>query len=106
MDGNGELIAALQAPPDPPKEAFSALVSNYNPTGKVLLRMIDVGVDQFFGSANDLVVPTEGGWRVTRPWRALIPPTRIECYGPGGNLSGDRNPRQFLLSAGNCRLSR
>ena len=89
MDGNGELIAALQSPPDPPTDAFSALVSNYNPTSKVLLRMIDAGVDQFFGSANDLVVPTEGGWRVARPWKPFIPAGRIGCYGPGGNLSAD-----------------
>jgi hypothetical protein len=89
MDGNGELIAALQAPPAPPVDAFSALVSNYNPTGNVLLRMIDAGIDQFFGSANDLVVPTEGGWRVARPWKPFIPAVRIGCYGPGGNLSAD-----------------
>jgi hypothetical protein len=89
MDGNGAMIAALQAPPDPPNDAFSALVSNYNPSGKVLLRMIDAGVDQFFGSANDLVVPTEGGWRVARPGKSPIPAERIGCYGPGGNLSAD-----------------
>jgi hypothetical protein len=89
MDGNGEPIASLQAPPPPPADAFSALVSNYNPTGKVLLRMIDAGIDQFFGSANDLVVPTEGGWRVARPWKPFIPAGRIGCYGPGGNLSAD-----------------
>jgi hypothetical protein len=89
MDGNGGPIAALQAPPDPPSEAYSALVSNYNPTGNVLQRMLDTGIDQFFGSANDLVVPSEGGWRVAQPGATFIPNTRIGCFGPGGNLAPD-----------------
>lgn len=89
MDGAGELIAELQRPPGPPADAYSALVANYNPTDKVLLRMLDTGVDQFFGSANDLIVPSEGGWRVGQPGKVLIPAGRIGCYGPGGNLAGD-----------------
>ena len=89
MDGNGELIADLQSPPDPPVEAYSALVANYNPSGNVLQRMLDTGIDQFFGSANDLVVPTQGGWRVTHPGKVSIPAVRIGCYGPGGNLPAD-----------------
>jgi CHAT domain len=89
MDGAGELIADLQAPPDPPGDAYSALVSNYNPTREVLLRMLDTGIDQFFGTANDLVVPSEGGWRVARPGTVSIPAARIGCYGPGGNLPAD-----------------
>ena len=28
--------------------------------------MADVGVDAFFGSANDLVVPSAGGWLIDR----------------------------------------
>jgi hypothetical protein len=89
MDGNGEMIAALQAPPGPPMNAYSALVSNYNPSGAVLLRMLDTGIDQFFGSANDLVVPSEGGWRVDQPGTMFIPSARIGCFGPGGNLAPD-----------------
>jgi CHAT domain len=89
MDGHGELIAELQAPPGPPPDAYSALVSNYNPTANVLQRMIDTGVDQFFGSANDLVVPTEGGWRVDHSAVPYVPGDRIGCYGPGGNLTLD-----------------
>jgi CHAT domain-containing protein len=89
MDGSGEPIAQLQSPPGPPAEAYSALAANYNPTDKVLLRMLDTGVDQFFGSANDLVVPTAGGWHVGQPGKILIPAARIGCFGAGGNLPAD-----------------
>ena len=33
MDGEGDLIAAIQGPPGPPADAYSALVANYQPTG-------------------------------------------------------------------------
>ncbi len=89
MDGAGELIAELQSPPGPSADVYSALVANYNPTKEVLLRILDTGIDQFFGSANDLVVPSEGGWRVAEPGKVLIPAGRIGCYGPGGNLPAD-----------------
>ena len=89
MDGAGNLIAELERPPGPPPDAYSALVANYNPTGDVLLRMLDTGIDQFFGSANDLVVPSEGGWRVAQLGGTFLPATRIGCYGPGGNLRVD-----------------
>jgi len=89
MDGDGDQITSLQSPPGPPPEAYSALVANYNPTGAVLLRMLDTGIDQFFGTANDLVVPTQGGWRVPQPGKVFIAPARIGCYGPGGNLPAD-----------------
>ena len=49
--------------------------------------MVDVGVDQFFGGANDLVVPSEGGWRVDRDGIYHIGPGQIGCFGPGGNLA-------------------
>ena len=86
MDGNGDLISGLQTPPGPPPEAYSALVSNYHPTGETLRRLLDAGIDQFFGTANDLVVPSEGGWRVDRSITG-ISPSRIGCFGPGGNLT-------------------
>ena len=91
MDGAGDPIAELQAPPGPPADVYSALVANYNPTREVLLRMLDTGVDQFFGSANDLVVPSEGGWRIDQPGRVFIPAARIGCFGPGGNLPAIRS---------------
>jgi CHAT domain-containing protein len=49
-----------------------------------------VGLDQFFGSANDLVVPSEGGWRIDRVGSSFISGARIGCFGPGGNLPSDR----------------
>jgi hypothetical protein len=87
MDPNGEAIADIQGPPGPPASAYSALVSNYNPSANVLSRMIDAGVDQFFQTANDLVVPSEGGWRVDHSGVTYIPADRIGCFGPGGNLA-------------------
>jgi hypothetical protein len=66
----------------------SALVANYQPTGDTLRRLMDAGIDQFFGTANDLVVPSEGGWRVDGS-NTGIPAARIACFGPGGNLPGD-----------------
>ena len=89
MDGAGEMIGELQGPPGPPPDAYSALVANFNPSGGILQRMLDTGVDQFFGSANDLVVPSEGGWRVDDSGVTFIPGSRIGCYGPGGNLGLD-----------------
>lgn len=89
MDADGDLIAALQQPPGPDVSAYSALVSNYQPQGKQLLRLLDAGLDQFFGTANDLVVPTEGGWRVDGMAADVVPGKRIGCFGRGGNLRGD-----------------
>jgi CHAT domain-containing protein len=89
MDGEGDLIAAIQSPPGPPADAYSALVANYQPTGEVLRRLLDVGIDQFFASANDLVVPSEGGWHIDRTRTSFIPGARIGCFGPGGNLPLD-----------------
>jgi hypothetical protein len=87
MDSAGGLVATLQQPPGPPANAYSALVANYHPDANIAARMLDVGVDSFFGSANDLVTPTEGGWRVDREGARHIAADRIGCYGPGGNLS-------------------
>ncbi len=89
MDGNGEMIAAMQMPPGPPADAYSALVANYQPSGDKLRWLIDAGIDQFFGTANDLIVPSEGGWRVGRSAVGYVPAARVGCFGPGGNLSGD-----------------
>ena len=89
MDGDGEPIATIQGPPGPPAGAYSALVANYHPTAQTLQRFLDIGIDQFFATANDLVVPSEGGWRVDRAATPFIPASRIGCFGPGGNLTGD-----------------
>ena len=89
MDADGELIAAIQTPPGPDADAYSALVANYHPTGETLRRLVDAGIDQFFATANDLVVPSEGGWRIDRSAAGHIPASRIGCFGPGGNLPAD-----------------
>jgi CHAT domain-containing protein len=86
MDGDGDLIRELQSPPGPPADRYSVLAANYNPSGSVLQRLFDIGIDQFFNSANDLVVPSEGGWRVDPSGGAFIPGSRIGCFGPGGNI--------------------
>lgn len=86
MDNNGTEIRLLQVrgASDP---AYSALVSNFEPDANLLKRMADVGVDVFFGSANDLVVPSEGAWRVDPGAAPIIPGTRIGCFGRGGNIA-------------------
>jgi tetratricopeptide (TPR) repeat protein len=89
MDGDGELIAAIQGPPGPPADAYSALVANYDPSADTLRRLLDAGIDQFFSAANDLMVPTEGGWRIDRSATGHVPASRIGCFGPGGNLPAD-----------------
>jgi CHAT domain-containing protein len=86
MDGDADLIDELQRAPAPPPSAYSALVANYQPGANVVQRLLDMGIDQLFGGANDLVMPAEGGWRIDRTGAAAIPATRIGCYGPGGNL--------------------
>lgn len=89
MDRHGDPITQIQSSTGPPADAYSALVANYNATGDVLHRLLDVGLDQFFGSANDLVVPAEDGWRIKRSSTIFIPASRIGCFGPGGNLPED-----------------
>ena len=87
MDSGGEMIAELQDAPLPPASGYSALVSNFTPDGNILERMADVGVDAFFAGANDLVVPSAGGWQIDRAsGPPSIPPERIGCFGSGGNF--------------------
>ena len=86
MDEGSEVLASLQSPPGPPRDAYSALVANVHPEDSLWQRILDVGVDHFFGSANDLVVPTEGGWMIDRDGQTHIPSDRIGCFGPGGNI--------------------
>jgi hypothetical protein len=97
MDSAGEMIADLQGPPGPAVSAYSALVSNYAPDESLVSRMLDVGIDAFFGSANDLVVPSEGGWRIDRvPASPAMPSNRIGCFGLGGNFPNDLPPVHHL----------
>jgi CHAT domain-containing protein len=89
MDSDGDPIHQLQSAADPPPAAYSALVANYHPPDNVLRRLLDVGLDQFFAAANDLVVPSQGGWSVFHGKKFFVPAARIGCFGPGGNLPGD-----------------
>lgn len=89
MNGRGELIAELQDPPAPPADSYSALVANFAPDGALWQRLLDVGIDGFFNAANDLVVPTEGGWRIDKGGASYVPASRIGCFGAGGNLLPD-----------------
>ncbi len=84
MNPDGESIRLLQAASSYVGKPYSALVANFEPTGSLAARLLDAGLEAFFDSANDLVVPTEGGWRVDRP--PGISSRSIGCFGPGGNL--------------------
>ncbi|HJZ97851.1 MAG TPA: CHAT domain-containing protein, partial [Candidatus Solibacter sp.] len=86
MDSGGQFIRNIQSGPGPTVTAYSALVSSFQPDGNILRRMIDAGVDGFFGSANDLVVPSEGGWRIDFSAGKFIPGDRIGCFAPDGNI--------------------
>lgn len=86
MDSTGTEIANLEHSGSAPADAYSALAANFDPDRNLLARMADAGVDVFFGSANDLVVPSEGGWRRAPGAAPLIPGDRIGCFGRGGNL--------------------
>jgi hypothetical protein len=87
MQVNGPQITRLQLPPAPALDKYSALVSNYQPDENILARAVDLGIDAFFKEANDLVVPSVGGWRIDKTL-ASIPASRVGCYGHGGNISG------------------
>jgi hypothetical protein len=62
----------------------SAVSTSFAPPPALLPRLLDAGADLFFRSANDLVVPTEGGFRLGAAAPAL-PGERILCFGAGGN---------------------
>ncbi|MBL8176645.1 MAG: CHAT domain-containing protein [Bryobacterales bacterium] len=89
MDMAGDSIQELQAPPGPPPGAYYALAANYHPDEALWQRLLDVGVDQFYAGANDLVVPTEGGWRFDHDSPGAIAADRVGCFGSGGNLQAD-----------------
>lgn len=86
MDAASEDLAKLQGPPGPPRGRYSALVANYRPDDSLWKIALDVGVDAFFATANDLVVPTEGGWRTGLDAGDYVPVERVGSFGLGGNL--------------------
>lgn len=111
MDPRGDFIASIQGTPGRPAGTdYHALVSNYHPPANLLARFADMGIDRFFGGANDLVVPSEGGWRTGGEESSWIAGARIGCFGPGGNLTasepvnhvtffGQAATSDFLLSS-------
>ncbi len=99
MDASGDQISGLQAPPGPPADAYSAIVANFSPTDRQLAALLDMGVDSFFGGANDLVVPTEGGWRIDAA-TAAIAGSRVGVFGLGGNLASPGEPVHHLNIVG------
>jgi hypothetical protein len=86
MNSQGSVIHQLQGPPGPPPRAYSALVANFEPDRGLLQRMLDVGVDLVFQTANDLVVPSEGGWHVDTGATPVIAGDQLGCFGRGGNV--------------------
>jgi CHAT domain-containing protein len=87
MNSQGQVIQQLQLPPGPPPRTYSALAANFEPDHNLLQRMLDVGVDLVFRTANDLVVPTEGGWLVDPGAAPVIPGDQIGCFGRDGNVA-------------------
>jgi len=85
MDANGETIAELQDAGPLAGGEYSALAANYHPDDSIWQRILDAGIDSFFSTANDLVVPSEGSWLADGPG-TLVPANRIACFGEGGNL--------------------
>ena len=91
MDADSSVLGELQRPPGPADDSYAALVANYVPDDRLWARILDLGIDLFFQGANDLVVPTTGGWRVDR-LEAAIPGKRVGCFGPGGNIDDQNKP--------------
>ena len=100
---------SLQEPPGPPLQPTRRSSPTTTPT-RALGTRARRRHRHLLASANDLVVPSEGGWRVDRDGTPYMPGDRIGCFGPGGNLSttdgGPVDARRLLLEAGDRRVSR
>lgn len=86
MDAGGETIPALQQGRGPVTGSYSAVAANYQPDAALWRRLLDAGIDGFFGGANDLVVPTAGAWQLDPAATDLLPAERVACFGLDGNL--------------------
>jgi pimeloyl-ACP methyl ester carboxylesterase len=86
MDSRGANLTQLNSFQGAPPKNYYSLVANYAPAGNIFARMADAGVDAFFSGANDLVVPSEGGWKMDNTNSGG---TTIGCFGRGGNINGD-----------------
>ena len=84
MDPGGAEVAAFGRSAVP--EAYSALAASHRASGPLALRLLESGVDRFFGEPHDLVVPTEGAILLDRASGARIADGRVGFFGPGGRL--------------------
>ncbi|HEX7708072.1 MAG TPA: CHAT domain-containing protein [Thermoanaerobaculia bacterium] len=82
---NSDFVRAIQHAPLPTSTIWT-IGANYEPIGNGWQRLVDAGVDEVFGTSNDLVVPTAGSWNVDGAANA-VPVSRIASYGRGGNVS-------------------
>jgi hypothetical protein len=95
MDGQGGTVAALGRSAVP--EAYSALAASHRASGPLALRLLESGVDRFFGEPHDLVVPTEGCFVLDRGSGARVPDERVALFGEGGRLGRSlRRPAHHL----------
>lgn len=79
MDPAGGTVAALGKRALP--GAYSGLAARHAATGALAHRLLDAGVERFFGEPNDLVVPTEGCFVLDRAAGARVPATRSRSSG-------------------------
>ncbi len=95
MDGLGATVDAFEHSALP--EAYSALAASHRASGPLALRLLESGVDRFFGEPHDLVVPTEGCFLLDRRSGARIPDERVALFGAGGRLGRSlRRPAHHL----------
>ncbi|MEO5913792.1 MAG: CHAT domain-containing protein [Luteolibacter sp.] len=90
MDPVGDFITEIKEPPGQPQGSeYHAIISNFHPQRDWWARLGDMGIDGFFGGANDLVVPSEGSWKISDSNTDTIAGNRIACFGAGGNIPSD-----------------
>jgi hypothetical protein len=90
MDGQGPAVAALERSAVP--AAYSALAASHRASGALALRLLESGVDRFFGEPHDLVVPTKGCFVLDRAGGGRVSEERVGLFGEGG-LLGRRSRR-------------
>ena len=90
MDGRGSAIAAFERSAVP--AAYSVLAASHHATGSLALRLLESGIDRFFGEPHDLVVPTDGCSLLDRTGGARIPGDRVAKLGDVGRAG--RRPRR------------
>ncbi|MBL8114892.1 MAG: CHAT domain-containing protein [Acidobacteria bacterium] len=85
MEPGCKAIRGFEAAKRPEGATYAALVTAFAPSPALAARLLDMGTSRLFGTANDLVVPTDGG---TRPGTEPVPEERVGRFGPFGNLPG------------------